>query len=70
VTDNLIVILRSLEEVVGPAERILGSGGFTKSPAWTKLLGERSGRKVVVADAAQASAYGAALVGSVLQPLG
>lgn len=70
VTDNLIVILRSLEEVVGPAERILGSGGFTKSPEWTKLIAERSGREVVVADAAQASAYGAALVGTVLQPLG
>ena len=62
VTDNLIVILRSLEEIVGPAERILGSGGFTKSPEWTELIAERSGRKVVVADAAQASAYGAALV--------
>ena len=63
VTDNLVVILRSLEEVVGPAERILGSGGFTKSPEWVKLIAERSGREVVIADAAQASAYGAALVG-------
>jgi gluconokinase len=66
VTDNLIVILRSLEEVVGPAERILGSGGFTKSPKWTKLIAERSGRKVVMVDAAQASAYGAALVATEL----
>lgn len=63
VTDNLIVILRSLEEAVGPAERILGSGGFTKSPEWVALIAERSGREVVIADAAQASAYGAALVG-------
>ena len=62
VTDNLIAILRSLEEAVGPAERILGSGGFTKSPEWVALIAERSGREVVIADAAQASAYGAALV--------
>lgn len=63
VTDNLIVILQSLEKAVGPADRILGSGGFTKSPEWVALIAERSGRKVVIADAAQASAYGAALVG-------
>lgn len=62
VTDNLIVILRSLEEVVGPADRILASGGFTKSPESIKLIAERSGREVLIADAAQASAYGAALV--------
>ncbi|TXF85215.1 gluconate kinase [Neolewinella aurantiaca] len=68
VTDNLINILHNLEAVVGPADRILGSGGFTKSPEWTKLIAERSGRQVVIADAAQASAYGAALVSTVLQP--
>lgn len=62
VTDNLVVILRNLEEVVGPAKRILGSGGFTKSPEWVALIAERSGREVVIADAAQASAYGATLV--------
>ncbi len=62
VTDNLVTILRSLEEAVGPTARILGSGGFTKSPEWVALIAERSGREVVIADAAQASAYGAALV--------
>jgi gluconokinase len=62
VTDNLITILQNLEVAVGPAERILGSGGFTKSPEWVALIAERSGREVVIADAAQASAYGAALV--------
>ena len=62
VTDNIVTILRQLEEVVGPANRILASGGFTKSSEWMALVAERSGRKVVIADAAQASAYGAALV--------
>ncbi len=64
VTNNIVTILRQLEEVVGPADRILGSGGFTKSPEWVALIAEYSGREVVIADAAQASAYGAALVGS------
>lgn len=62
VTGNIVNILRQLEVVVGPANRILASGGFTKSPEWVALLAERSGREVVIAEAAQASAYGAALV--------
>lgn len=61
VTGNIVAILQQLEAVVGPANRILASGGFTKSPKWVALVAERSGRKVEVADAAQASAYGAAL---------
>jgi len=61
VTGNIVAILQKLEEVVGPADRILGSGGFTRSPEWVELIAERSGREVVIADAAQASAYGAAL---------
>jgi gluconokinase len=61
VTGNIVAILQQLEAVVGPANRILASGGFTKSQKWVALVAERSGRKVEVADAAQASAYGAAL---------
>ncbi|MEO0731281.1 MAG: FGGY family carbohydrate kinase [Bacteroidota bacterium] len=62
VTDNLVVMLRQLEEVVGPARRVHASGGFTRSPEWLDLLAEKSAREVVVADAAQATAYGAALI--------
>lgn len=62
VTNNIVAILRQLEDAVGPANRILASGGFTKSPEWVELMSARSGREVVIADAAQASAYGAALV--------
>ncbi len=56
VTGNIIAILHQLEAVVGPARRILASGGFTKSPEWVKLIAERSGREVVLAEALQASA--------------
>lgn len=63
VTDNLVVILRNLEQVAGPAKRIVASGGFTRSKFWVKLLAARAGRKVIVATTAQASAYGAALMG-------
>lgn len=64
VTGNIVEILHQLEAAVGPANRILASGGFTKSPEWVKLVAARTGREVVVAEAAQASAYGAALVGT------
>ena len=62
VTNNLVEILKNLEKVTGPAQRIIASGGFTRSAFWVELLAERSGREVVIADTAQASAYGAALM--------
>ncbi|MEL7159706.1 MAG: FGGY-family carbohydrate kinase [Bacteroidota bacterium] len=62
VTDNLVVILRQLEAVVGPARRIHASGGFTRSPEWVGLLAKKAEREVVIAETAQASAYGAALL--------
>ncbi|MBC6995605.1 gluconokinase [Neolewinella lacunae] len=62
VTDNLLAILRQLEAAVGTPHRLHVSGGITQSPAWMDLLAERSGRPTAVADAPQASAYGAALI--------
>lgn len=62
VTNNIIAILRQLEAATCPSKRIHASGGFTKSPEWLDLLAKRSGREVVVADTAQASAYGAAII--------
>ncbi len=62
VTDNVIEILRQVEQATCPAEVIYASGGFTRSQAWVDLLAERSGRRVEVAHTPQASAYGAALI--------
>ncbi|MTB52271.1 gluconokinase [Lewinella sp. W8] len=62
VTDNLVAILRKLEAAIGKVDTLHASGGFTRSPPWLDLLAERSGRQVVEADTAQASAYGAALI--------
>jgi len=62
ITDNLVTILQQLEAAVGPARLIHASGGFTRSPEWLTLLGVKAEREVVVAETAQASAYGAALV--------
>ncbi|MGB3801433.1 MAG: gluconokinase [Lewinella sp.] len=62
VTDNIIEILRQVEEATCPAEVIYASGGFTRSPEWVELLAQRSGRRVEIAHTPQASAYGAALI--------
>ena len=62
VTDNLIEILRQVEDATCPAEVIYASGGFTRSAEWVELLAKRSGRRVEVAHTPQASAYGAALI--------
>ena len=62
VTDNVIGILRQLEEATCPSEIIYASGGFTRSAGWVELLAKRSGRRVEVAHTPQASAFGAALI--------
>jgi len=62
VTNNLVAILRQLEAATRPANKLHASGGFTKSPEWLELLARRADREVVLADAAQASAYGAAII--------
>jgi gluconokinase len=62
VTNNIVDIIKQLEAVVGPAERIQATGGITKSPQWLKLLADRCGREVVIADSSRATALGAAMV--------
>lgn len=62
VTDNIIAILRQVEEATCPSEVIYASGGFTRSRAWVDLLAARAGRRVEIAGTPQASAYGAARI--------
>lgn len=62
VTDNLVAIVRHLETAVGPARQIRVTGGITRSPDWLRLLEEKCQREVVLTEAPQATAYGAALV--------
>ncbi len=61
--DNLLQIHQHIEAATGrPSRRIIASGGFVQSPYWLELLAGRAGCPVAVADAPQASAYGAALI--------
>ncbi|HEY4108924.1 gluconokinase [Puia sp.] len=53
----------SLEETIGPIERIHASGGFIHSPAWLQLIADIFQKKVLVTGSADASAIGAAQLG-------
>lgn len=55
-------VTETLKELAGPPERLLASGGFASSAAWTGLLADIAGVRVDVPDSYEASAYGAALV--------
>jgi gluconokinase len=60
----------SLEETIGPIERIYASGGFTQSKAWLQMIADIFQKKVLVTAAADASAVGAALMGAYALGLG
>lgn len=62
VTENLLAILRQLVVAYGAPDRLVASGGFTRSDWWVEQFARRSGYEVTVADTPQASAYGAALM--------
>ncbi|HXB09868.1 MAG TPA: gluconokinase [Puia sp.] len=63
VSFSLRQIGASLEETIGPIERIYASGGFTRSPSWLQLIADIFQQKVLVTGLADASAVGAALTG-------
>ncbi|MBX2898040.1 MAG: gluconokinase [Cyclobacteriaceae bacterium] len=53
-------IAESVEEVCGPSETILVSGGITHFPSWVQLLADVVNRSVIVSSQHDASALGAA----------
>jgi gluconokinase len=63
VSYSLRQIGASLEETIGPMDRIFASGGFTRSTVWLQLMADIFQKKVVVTGAADASAIGAAQLG-------
>lgn len=65
---NLYQIARSVQEMVGNADRIYASGGFMHSRVWLQMLSNLFGKPITVTSTADASTTGAALLG--LQALG
>jgi gluconokinase len=59
----LYEVASSVQETVGPIQRIYASGGFIRSPLWLQWLTDLFGRDIRVVISEDASAIGAALLG-------
>jgi gluconokinase len=60
---SLYQIGLSLEETIGPAEKIYASGGFIQSAFWLQMIADIFNKDVLVMNVADASAIGAAMLG-------
>ena len=60
---GILSIVRSVEEVHGPSDKIFVSGGFTYSSEWVQLLSNVLGRELIQSEVNDASAIGAAMIG-------
>ncbi|MBS1599130.1 MAG: gluconokinase [Bacteroidetes bacterium] len=60
---SLYQIGLSLEETIGPAEKVYASGGFIQSAFWLQMIADIFNKEVLVMNVADASAIGAAMLG-------
>jgi gluconokinase len=59
----LLDVINAVEETSGSIEKIYLSGGIIKSKEWVQLFANITGKNIIINDAADASALGAAFVG-------
>ncbi len=64
VSYSLYQIGASMEETTGPIKHIYASGGFTRSVTWLQLMADVFRKKIHLTGIADASAIGAAIMGS------
>ena len=60
---GLLDVIKAVEESDKSIEKIYLSGGIIKSPEWVQIFANITGKNIVINDAADASALGAAFVG-------
>jgi gluconokinase len=60
---NLYSILPVVEELAGPARRLLATGGFARSPLWRQMMADIFEREVVVPQSVESSCLGAVQLG-------
>jgi gluconokinase len=60
---EIFSIVKSVEDIHGPSDKIFVSGGFTYSPEWVQLLSDVLGRELIQSEVNDASAIGAAIIG-------
>jgi gluconokinase len=60
---EILSIVKSVEDIHGPSDKIFVSGGFTYSTEWVQLLSDVLGRELIQSEVNDASAIGAAIIG-------
>ncbi|MEA5469302.1 gluconokinase [Spirulina sp. 06S082] len=60
---NLSIVLLSLEKFTGKSEKIIASGGFTRSPLLRQMLADIVNCPVIIPDRQESSCFGAAILG-------
>jgi gluconokinase len=60
---SIVDVMKALEETSGSIKNIYLSGGIIKSNEWVQILADISGKEIMVNEAADASALGAAFIG-------
>jgi len=61
-------VKQALEETTGPIQVVYATGGFARSELWVQLVADIFGKKILVQETFESSAWGAAILG--LQALG
>jgi gluconokinase len=59
----LYEVAQSVEETIGPVNRLYASGGFTRSSQWLQWMADLFNKEVIISASADASAIGAAIMG-------
>ncbi|MES2103453.1 MAG: gluconokinase [Pseudomonadota bacterium] len=60
---NLYSILPVVENLIGPTQRMMATGGFARSPLWRQMMADIFDREVVVPESVESSCLGAAVLG-------
>ena len=62
VSYNLLQIVHAMEEMFGPIQSVLATGGFLQSPVWVQILADVLNKPVLTSSMGDASAVGAAFM--------
>ncbi|MDB5989410.1 MAG: gntK [Herbaspirillum sp.] len=60
---NLSGILPAVEDLIGPAQRIMATGGFAHSALWRQIMADIFDREVLAPESVESSCLGAAVLG-------
>ena len=62
---RMYAVFKALEDLLEKQQKVIATGGFTRSDAWLQLLADIFGREVVNLESFDASTAGAAMMGAV-----